>query len=78
MARIDAQKWLTNWVCENINSPRHVKRKASMRDEAEACAQEAGAAGLSIADLKIASGGDLEDYLVNRQNELTDLQLKRG
>lgn len=76
MPNPDAQEWLTSWVEKNIRSPGHVDRKASMREEAEACAQAGVAAGVSIAALKQASGGDLEKYLVARQNEFTDANRK--
>ena len=74
MADAGPQEWLADWVEKNLRSPGYVQRKASMHDEAEACAQQAVAAGISIADLKTASGGDLEKYLVDRQNEFTDGQ----
>jgi hypothetical protein len=69
--------WLERWVEENINSPGYVQDKASMRDQAGTCAVQATAAGITIAELKEAAGGDLERYLVSRQNELTDGEVDR-
>jgi hypothetical protein len=74
MADVDVDQWLEGWVENNLTSPGHVKAKAEMRDKAEACAVEATADGISIAELKEAAGGDLEQYLVDRQNALTDME----
>lgn len=70
MADVDVDQWLEGWVENNLNSPEHAETKADMRDQAEACAVAATADGISIAELKEAAGGDLEQYLVDRQNAL--------
>lgn len=48
-------------------------RKAAQSE----CAAQATTDGISIAELKEAAGGDLEQYLVDRQNALTDTEVKR-
>ena len=72
MASVDAQQWLEQWVEENLSEPGHVEKKSEMRDRAAACARDSQAAGISIHDLKAAADDDLEAYLVQRQNALTD------
>ena len=70
MADVDVDQWLEGWVENNLNAPGHVQAKAEMRDQAEACAVAATSDGISIAELKEAAGGDLEQYLVDRHNAL--------
>jgi hypothetical protein len=77
VADVDVDQWLEGWVENNLNAPGYVREKADMRDQAEACAVEATSEGISIAELKAAAGGDLEEYLVGRQNALTDAEAKR-
>ena len=64
-------------VKQNIREPGLVDDKASMHDEAEACADAVVASGVSIAALKEAAGGDLEKFLVDRQNAFTDATGRR-
>lgn len=68
MADIDVDQWLEGWVENNLNFPDHSETKADMRDQAEACAVAATTDGISIAELKEAAGGDLEQHLLDRQN----------
>lgn len=68
MADIDVTQWLEQWVEEHLTSSVHVDRKSEMRDWAKACADDAQANGISIAELKEAANGDLETFLVERQN----------
>jgi hypothetical protein len=76
--KANAREWLEGWVNGNLNLPGHQEKKAAMRDGAAACAEQAKAAGISIAELKEAAGGDLEIYLLDRQNELTDADRGSG
>lgn len=75
MADVDVDQWLEGWVENNLTAPGYVEAKAEMRDQAEACAVEATNEGITIAELKEAAGGDLEEYLLNRQNALTDAEV---
>ena len=68
VADVDVDQWLEGWVENNLHFPGHAEAKADMRDQAEACAVAATTDGISIAELKEAAGGDLEQYLVDRQN----------
>ncbi len=72
MAGIDVVQWLEQWVELNLHSQGHVERKAEMHDQAKACAEEAKAAGIPIVELKDAAEGDLEAFLVRRQNAAHD------
>jgi hypothetical protein len=77
MADVDVDQWLEGWVENNLTAPGYVEAKAELRDQAEACAVEATSEGISIAELKEAAGGDLEAYLLSRQNALTDADVGR-
>lgn len=77
MADVDVDQWLEGWVENNLTAPGYVEAKAAMRDQAEACAVEATSEGISIAELKEAAGGDLEAYLLDRRNALTDAEVGR-
>lgn len=68
MADVDVDQWLEQWVEQHISSAGHVERKAEMHDEAKACAEAARADGISITELKDAANGDLETFLMERQN----------
>ena len=70
MADVDVDQWLEGWVENNLNSTDAAEVKADMRDQAEACAVAATTDGISIAELKEAAGGDLEQYLLDRQSAL--------
>ena len=72
MADVDVAQWLEQWVEEHLAARRHVGRKAEVHDQAKACAEEARSAGISMAEIKDAADGDLEAYLLQRQNAATD------
>lgn len=78
MSDIDAQQWLEQWVESNLDAHEHAERKSDMRDQAKACAEEARADGISIAELKEAADDDLETYLVRRQNAAYDRRSTLG
>jgi len=73
---INAEEWLQGWVAKNL-TPGYVDAKAEMQDEAKTCVADAEAAGITIAQIKEAAGGDLETYLVRQQNAGTDEEVKR-
>ena len=68
---VDVEQWLEQWVEDHLDASGHATKKADMHDRAKACVEDAKAAGISVADIKQASDGDLEVYLVSRQNILT-------
>lgn len=77
MADVDVDQWLEGWVENNLNSHSYAEAKADMHDQAEACAIAAITDGISIAELKEAAGGDLEQYLLDRKNAISDTDMKR-
>lgn len=74
---MDAQDWLEDWIENNIVTPLYHDSKEAMKGEADACRAEAQAAGISIAEVTAAAGGDLEAYLLRHQNAMTDAEVKR-
>ena len=60
MSNNDVAQWLEQWVESNLGDHAHVGSKAEMHDQAKACVEEALAAGISVAEVKDAAGGDLE------------------
>ena len=72
MAGIDVVRWLEQWLELNLHSQGHVERQAEMHDQAKACAVEAKAVGIPIVELKDAAEGDLEAFLLRRQNAAND------
>ena len=72
MADVDVAQWLEQWVEEHLDDSRRVGRKAEVHVQAKACAEEARSAGISIAEIKDAADGDLEAYLLQRQNAAAD------
>lgn len=76
MAQENPRDWLDNWAKEYLVTPAHVTKKSDMRALAAACARDADAAGIHVIDLKMAAEGDLELYLVGKQNAVTDHESK--
>jgi hypothetical protein len=74
---VDVDEWLEDWAVENIQTPGYYEEKNAMKSEADACRADATAAGISIADLTRAAGGDLERYLLRAQNSFTDAEVQR-
>jgi hypothetical protein len=65
---VDAEKWLRNWVRDNVRPGESAACKSSVQGDARSCFAAAIGAGLGVAQLKEAAGGDLEIYLMNRKN----------
>ena len=72
-----ASKWLWTWVEEHINSPGYREDKADFAKDVEFCLAQAKADGFDKADIVDAAGGDLAQFLMDRQNALTDAEVKR-
>ena len=77
MSDTTPRDWLEEWASIRLDKPGYAARKADMRLDAEACAHEAETMGISIAELKEAAGGDLETFLMDRQERLTDEVVQR-
>lgn len=77
MSDISVRSWLERWAAVRLDTPGYAARKADMRTDAEACAHEAQDVGISIAELKAAADGDLEIFLMDRQEQLTDEAVER-
>ncbi len=75
MARIN--DWLDDRIQEIINSPAFHENKAEFRDQAKALVEEAEAEGFTVAEIKEACGRDVERYLLDQQNAMTDVELQR-
>jgi len=48
--------------------------KADFRDQAKVLVESAGSEGFTVAEIKEACGGDVELYLLNQQNAMTDVR----
>jgi len=75
MARIN--DWLDDRIQEIINSPGFHENKAEFRDQAKALVESAEAEGFTVAEIKEACGGDVETYLLDHQNPMTDVELQQ-
>jgi hypothetical protein len=72
-AHIDAaHSWLLNWLSDNFDSPGYYEEKSTFAAQAAQCRAQAKADGISAAALREVAGEDLEAYLLNHQNDLTD------
>jgi hypothetical protein len=67
MDGLDAKVWLNAWVEENFADPSLRESRADMAREAEVCRAAAEAEGISRAALDDAAGGDLQQFLFDRQ-----------
>lgn len=72
MARIN--DWLDDRIQEIITTPGIHKRKADFRDEAKTLVEEAERESFTVAEIKEACGGDVERYLLDQQNAMTDVE----
>ena len=73
----DIAEWLDDWVDENLQTPGYQEHPSDMAVATEQCRAEARAAGIAEADLVAAAGGNLEKYLLGRQNSFTDSEVRR-
>jgi hypothetical protein len=69
--------WLDDRIQEIINSPGFHEKKAEFRDRAKALVEDAETEGFTVAEIKEACGGDVERYLLDHQNAMTDVELQR-
>ena len=71
MDDLDAKVWLNAWVEENFADPSLREGRVDMAREAELCRGAAEAEGISRAALDDAAGGDLQQFLLDRQAMLS-------
>lgn len=64
--------WLDDRVQEIIRDPGLHEDKADFRDHAKALVESAEADGFTVAEIKEACG-DVERYLLDQQNAMTDV-----
>ncbi|UXN69631.1 hypothetical protein N8A98_20805 [Devosia neptuniae] len=74
---MDASEWLEEWVSNNLNTPLYHEHKSAMAQEAEMCRAQADVDGISSQALNDAAGGDLLQFLFDRQIALTDSEVRR-
>ncbi len=65
--------WLDDRVQEINRDPGLYHNKADFRAQAKALVESAEAEGFSVAQIKEACGGDVERYLLDQQNAMTDV-----
>ncbi|GGG06808.1 hypothetical protein [Rhizobium wenxiniae] len=66
--------WLDDRIQEIIRSPALHDDKADFRDQAKVLVESARADGFSVAEIKEACGGDVERYLLDQQNAMSDVK----
>jgi hypothetical protein len=62
------KEWLESRIPELVSFQKHREQKADLQLEAKALWLKAEAAGYSVAELKEACNGDVEQYLLDMQN----------
>ena len=77
MADVNVEEWLANWIEENLKSPQYYSSPEDMGGEAASCRADALQAGITTNALNEAAGGNLEAYLLDAQNRLTDDEVRR-
>ena len=71
--------WLDDRVQEIVDLSGHHAEKSDFRDQAKALVEAGVAEGFSIAEMKDACAGDVERYLLDHQNAMSDvLAQQRG
>ena len=70
--------WLDDRVQEIIGSPGIHDRKADFQEQAKLLWLQAEVAGFTVAQLKEACGGDVERYLLEQQNAMTDVETQQA
>ncbi|MBW9091631.1 hypothetical protein JNB91_27940 [Rhizobium wenxiniae] len=66
--------WLDDRVREIIGPPGIHDRKADFQEQAKLLWLQAEVAGFTVAQLKEACGGNVEQYLLEQQNAMTDVE----
>jgi hypothetical protein len=73
---------INDWLDENsdnfLGQPTFSEDKSDFRDAAKALTVQAQAAGYSVEEVKDACGGDVESFLMKRQNLATDAAMQQS
>jgi hypothetical protein len=69
--------WLDDRMQETFGNPGFHNHKSDFQPQAKSLWLEAEAAGYSVADLKEACGGDVEQFLLEQQNAMTDVEVQQ-
>lgn len=70
-------EWLDDRMQEIFDDPGFHEKKSDFQPQAKSLWLEAEAAGYSVAELKEACGGDVEQFLLEQQNAMTDVELQQ-
>lgn len=73
----EIESWLEDQIEEIINVPQYHEHKSEMASEAAELKANAELAGISLSQLKSACEGDIEAYLLRKQNAFTDAEIAR-
>jgi hypothetical protein len=73
----DTQKWLKDWVKENLQMTRPADA-GDLRWQAASCIRDAMEQGIDTADLIEAAGGDLVGYLALALKTSSNGEIKRN
>lgn len=69
--------WLDDKVDDIINTPGFEESSSAFEKEAEILRAQAEADGFTTKDLEDACGGDIAAYLMERQNALTQSEMRQ-
>jgi hypothetical protein len=69
--------WLDDRMQEIFDEPGFHEKKSDFQSQAKSLCLAAEAAGYSVADLKNACGGDVEQFLLEQQNAMTDVEVQQ-
>lgn len=72
MPDIDAAKWLNAWTEENLTAIPLAEDASDMARQADLCVAAAEAEGIPRAAIDAAAGGDLAQFLADRQRALAE------
>jgi len=70
---VNIRDWLDDRVQEIVDLSGHHAEKSDFRDQAKALVEAGVSEGLSIAEIKDACGGDVERFLLDHQNAMSDV-----
>jgi hypothetical protein len=69
--------WLDDKLQEIFDEPGFHEKKSHFKSQAKSLYLAAEAAGYSVAELKDACGGDVERFLLEQQNAMTDVEAQQ-
>jgi hypothetical protein len=69
--------WLDDRMQEILDDPGFHVKKSDFQPQAKSLWLQAEAAGYSVTELKDACGGDIEQFLLEQQNAMTDVEAQQ-